>query len=330
MDARVRAFMARSLAAPASDSDFNALALALFEAQRAANSAYAKLCSLSPAPRDWREIPAAPTVAFKELDLTSLPTEERACVFHSSGTTLQKPSRHFHSTISMALYEESLSGWFERNVAERLAERRLIFLAPRAADAPNSSLVHMFETIAASRDAEFVGDVEPDGSWSVKAFPISNKPVGIFGAAFLFVQLADKVELDLPKDSWIMETGGYKGRTRELSKPEFHALLHSRLGVARENIFGEYGMSELSSQAYDQADGHFQFPPWARSLVVSPETGREVADGEKGLLRIVDLANVYSVAAIQTEDLAIRRGEKFELAGRATAAEARGCSLMAA
>lgn len=330
MDARVRAFMARSLSAPISESEFNGLALSLFEAQRAANPDYAKLCALSPAPRDWREIPAAPTVAFKELELTSLSPEERAHVFHSSGTTLQKRSRHFHSAISMALYEESLCGWFDRNFAPRLAGRRLIFLTPRAAEAPNSSLVHMFETIAASHEAEFFGHVEPDGSWTVKDVRVANEPVAIFGAAFLFVQLADASRLNLHPDSWIMETGGYKGRTRELSKPEFHALLKSRLGVARENVFGEYGMSELSSQAYDNANGHFQFPPWARAAVISPETEHEVEDGEKGLLRVIDLANVYSVAAIQTEDLAVRRGEKFELAGRAAAAEARGCSLMAA
>jgi len=100
-------------------------------------------------------------------------------------------------------------------------------------------------------------------------------------------------------------------------------------------------MSELSSQAYDSERGaqrtdapyqkrHFQFAPWARAKVISPETGREVGDGETGLLRIIDLANVVSVLAIQTEDLAIRRGEHFELIGRAELAEPRGCSLMTA
>ena len=98
-------------------------------------------------------------------------------------------------------------------------------------------------------------------------------------------------------------------------------------------------MSELSSQAYDSAlssgrsataaavQRHFQFSPWSRVQILSPETGREVAEGETGLIRIFDLANVFSVAAIQTEDLGIRRGEGFDLLGRAAAAEPRGCSL---
>ncbi len=144
-----------------------------------------------------------------------------------------------------------------------------------------------------------------------------------------------------------METGGYKNRSRILPKVELHALITERLGIPRENIICEYGMSELSSQAYDctlEAGGlkragtvpgapvarHFQFPPWARVQIISPETGREVAEGETGLIRIFDLANVYSVAAIQTEDLGIRRGEGFELLGRAQLAEPRGCSLMTA
>jgi hypothetical protein len=99
-------------------------------------------------------------------------------------------------------------------------------------------------------------------------------------------------------------------------------------------------MSELSSQAYDlqvrnaergTRNEHrtFHFPPWARAQIISPETGRAVAEGETGLIRVVDLANVWSVLAVQTEDLGVRRGDGFELIGRAALAEPRGCSLMA-
>jgi hypothetical protein len=126
-----------------------------------------------------------------------------------------------------------------------------------------------------------------------------------------------------------------------------------RLGIAQEHIVCEYGMSELSSQGYEVRSGEcgvgsgeaqsqlgsrlyaarstpaFQFPPWARVQIVSPETGLEVAQGETGLIRVFDLANVYSVMAIQTEDLGIRRGDGFELLGRAVMSEPRGCSLMA-
>ena len=135
-----------------------------------------------------------------------------------------------------------------------------------------------------------------------------------------------------------METGGYKGRSRSLPKRELHALISQALGIPRDHIVCEYGMSELSSQAYDRAVGpsrfthhvsrSFHFPPWARVQIISPETGREVGEGETGLIRVADLANVYSVMAIQTEDLGIRHGDGFALAGRAVLAEPRGCSLM--
>ena len=146
-----------------------------------------------------------------------------------------------------------------------------------------------------------------------------------------------------------METGGYKNRSRSMPKTELHQLITERLGVPPSHIICEYGMSELSSQAYEGVAGdgwrvagknsvsrhsppgtrHFRFPPWARAQIISPETGHEVADGETGLIRVFDLANVFSVMAIQTEDLGIRRGDGFELIGRATLAEPRGCSLMA-
>ena len=152
-----------------------------------------------------------------------------------------------------------------------------------------------------------------------------------------------------------METGGYKNRSRTLPKAELHALITEKLGIPAAHILCEYGMSELSSQAYAVTSGEwrvtspdkaaplsslatchasrppaFVFPPWARVQIVSPETGREVADGQTGIIRIMDLANVFSVAAVQTEDLGIRRGPGFELIGRAELAEPRGCSLMAA
>jgi hypothetical protein len=344
LENRIRAFMPRSLVAPSSEVEFNELAVALFEAQRSSNHAYARLIGAGKPPGDWREIPAAPTVAFKEMEMTSLAPEVRQRVFHSSGTTAQNPSRHFHSGVSLALYEESVRLWFDFNFAPRLEKRLLYFLTPHGLRAPHSSLAHMFETIAADRplaDVAFFGAVGTDASWEVDFARLvaaleraagENRPIALFGTAFLFVHLLEQLPaaIQLPAGSWLLETGGYKGRSRELTKPEFHAAIAEKLRVSRENIFAEYGMSELSSQAYDGADAQFQFPPWARALVISPETGRPANEGERGLLRIVDLANIWSVAAVQTEDLAVRCGKTFALAGRATAAEARGCSLMSA
>ena len=382
--------------------DFNQLALELFALQFKHNAAYRKICEarrLTPGiVEHWTQIPAVPTSAFKELDLTCLAPAERTTVFHSSGTTEQQPSRHFHSAESLAAYEASLWSGFVRHVVQefvvRSSEFGVLILTPPPPQAPHSSLVHMFETVRqklggasvpalSSRRScwggeggsrsEFLGKLADDGAWTLDfaaaadllspgSQPASPKrereggtpdarPLLLLGTAFSFVHLLDflaeqDLRFQLPAGSQVMETGGYKNRSRSLPKAELHQLITERLGVPPSHIICEYGMSELSSQAYDgraallrgQDWGRaaarpyrvFRFPPWARVQIISPETGCEVADGETGLIRVFDLANVFSVMAIQTEDLGIRRAEHFELIGRATLAEPRGCSLMAA
>ena len=327
--------------------DFNPLALELFGLQFKHNSAYRKICeSRSQTPKTikhWTQIPAVPTAAFKELELTNLAPGERTAVFHSSGTTEQRPSRHFHSAESLAVYEASLWKWFWVHFGDA---GELVFLTPNQKAAPNSSLVHMFETIRRKfglLESIFIGNISDDGSWTIDFAAIikklnsacdTDKSLTLLGTAFSFVHLLDyltknDLKFCLPENSRVMETGGYKNRSRTMAKVELHTLITERLGISPENIICEYGMSELSSQAYAAVD-KFQFPPWTRVQIISPENGREVSDGETGLIRIFDLANVFSVAAIQTEDLGIRRGDGFELIGRAQLAEPRGCSLMTA
>ncbi len=346
----------------AAEHEFDELALGLFAAQFDRNAAYRRLCEvrgIEPARvRDWREIPAVPTVAFKELDLTCLRPRERAVVFHSSGTTQAKPSRHHHSKASLALYEESAWAGLRTNVIDAMpGPPRPLALTPPPEAAPNSSLVSMFDTarrkLRAPRSC-FLGTVGADGSWMLDAAEVTthlqsaaanSTPVLLLGSAFTLIHLLDElvargVRVSLPAGSRVVETGGYKGRSRELPRAQLHTLLTGRLGVAPQDIVTEYGMSELGSQAYPIGHGAMdaepdapralQFPAWARARVLSAETGREVAEGETGLLHVVDLANVWSVTAIQTGDLAVRRGAGFELLGRAAQAEPRGCSLMAA
>jgi len=350
--ARLRALIANTQA-ESQRSNFAELALELFTYQFAGNSAYRKICETRRATlltvSDWTQIPAVPTTAFKELELTSLPPEQRTHVFHSSRTTQQKPSRHFHNAESLAVYEDSLWVWFARHVAATAGESSLVLLTPSPAEAPHSSLVHMFKIVRQKLGAgliEFCGAVGSDDLWTLNLqFVIARletalstgKPMLILGTAFSFVHLLDHLaeiqrQFKLPPGSRVMETGGYKGRSREIPKPELHALITKHLGVPQQHIICEYGMSELSSQAYDSkldVARVFQFPPWARVQIISPETGREVADGETGLIRVFDLANIFSVMAVQTEDLALRCGDGFEPLGRAAAAEPRGCSLMA-
>jgi len=355
-----------------SNRQFSELALKLFALQFQQNPAYWKFCEargLTPkVVEHWTQISAVPTSAFKELELSCIPANERAAVFHSSGTTEQKPSRHFHCRKSIELYEDSLWSGFRDNVLSDLrftiddlrsenhsplrTSHSAVVLTPPPELAPHSSLVHMFETVRQKMGAPksvFVGRIDADGSWTLdfavalaalKASLVTCHPSLLLGTAFSFVHLLDylverDLRVELPAGSRVMETGGYKNRSRTMPKSELHALITERLGVSAEHIICEYGMSELSSQAYDVEVRNaecgvrkFHFPPWSRVQIVSPETGREVADGETGLIRMFDLANVFSVAAIQTEDLGIRRGDGFELIGRAQMAEPRGCSLM--
>jgi hypothetical protein len=337
--------------------NFNSPALELFTLQFKFNSAYRKICEarkLTPQiVEHWTQIPAVPTGAFKELELTSLAPGERTAVFHSSGTMEQKPSRHFHNAESLKIYEASLWEWFQQKVLAdsrfTIHDSRAVFLTPPAAQTPHSSLVHMFEIVRQKSgllESAFAGQISADGAWivdfaatvqKIKGACDAETPLILLGTAFSFVHLLDflaenHLRFQLPEDSRVLETGGYKNRSRAMPKSELHALITKRFGVPCRNVICEYGMSELSSQAYDStihnSERQFYFPPWARVQIISPETGREVADGETGLIRVFDLANVFSVAAIQTEDLGIRRGDGFELIGRVQLAEPRGCSLM--
>jgi hypothetical protein len=359
------------------NEDFDALAVELFDLQFEHNAIYQTLCrsrnvtptkvrasrGMTPSRTgSWTQVSFIPTVMFKFADFSSIPVSERTAVFHSSGTTGQEPSCHFHNIESLAVYEASLWKWFQSHF-DRTGE--LAFLTPKRDIAPHSSLVHMFETVrqmSGLPESAFTGNISTDGLWAVdfaatiqrlKSASDSGKSLALIGTAFSFVHLLDHLaenhlQFQLPKDSRVMETGGYKNRSRTMPKAELHALITKQLGITPDNIICEYGMSELSSQAYSvrndecaltkrnstggslSINHHFHFPPWARVQIVSPETGREVAEGETGLIRVFDLANVFSVAAIQTEDLAIRRGDSFELIGRAQLAEPRGCSLMMA
>jgi hypothetical protein len=347
--ARMRELMA-SPEAMTDPLTFGRLALQLFALQFEHNAPYRRFCearaALPGAVAHWADIPAIPTSAFKEWELSCLPAEERTTVFHSSGTTAQRPSRHFQSKESLALYEASLLAGFEAQLQFPIANCRLAILTPPPAQAPHSSLVHMFASIRrkwSRAETPYVGRLAENGGWELeleaavrllREAQANSQPLLLFGTAFSFVHLLDHLaaqglQFALPSGSGVLETGGYKGRSRAMPKAALHALISQRLSIPRSQIVCEYGMSELSSQAYDSRGGCFQFPPWARVQITSPETGREVGEGETGLIRIFDLANVYSVMAIQTEDLGVRCGDGFLLAGRAALAEPRGCSLMA-
>ena len=194
--------------------------------------------------RHWTQIPSVPTSAFKELELTSIASEERTAVFHSSGTTEQNPSRHFHNCESLELYEASLWAGFDRNILRNSKFQgenvKLISLTPPPEDAPHSSLVHMFETVRQKLGAPqtaFVGRLDDDGSWALdfdaalEALADNAAPQLVLGTAFSFVQLLDflaenKLRLQLPQHSRVMETGGYKNRSRKSAQSRIARAHH--------------------------------------------------------------------------------------------------------
>src|SRR5437588_8111697 len=263
--------LAASEPAPA----FEALALQLFPLQFAHNSAHRVFCQArGVCPKTitrWDQIPAIPTAAFKELEFSCIPSSERTITFHSSGTTATARSRHFHDDKSLGIYELSLWHWFTVNVLrdEPRSLGGILLLAPPPVQAPNSSLVHMFQTIniriRAQTSAFVCGVTGDDGLWQLdrqsavdflRTAEECGEPVLILGTAFTLVHLLDHLadcdmRFGLAPGSRVMETGGYKGRSRSLPREELHSTISTRLGVPATHIFCEYGMSELSSQAYD-------------------------------------------------------------------------------
>ena len=330
----------------AGEGDFNEHACALFRLQSKRVLPLRKLCEAKKiVPEEitnWQGIPTLPADSFGEFEIISLRPDDRTAVFHSSGTTGANTSKHWHNDESLSIYEASLKSSFQIHmIPEAIWSGDCLSLTPSNVEAPHSSLAYMAENITCL-NVQFAGINSNDG-WRVDV-EIANsactnaveqqRPIIIIGPAFSFVHWLDELpdKFHLPSGSRVMETGGYKGRSRKIPKAELHAMISNNLGVSADWIVCEYGMCELGSQAYDTIAGsglerRFRFPCWARAQIVNADTGVGVNEGEAGLLRIIDLTNVRSVVGVQTQDLAIRRGDGFELIGRVTQANPRGCSL---
>lgn len=314
-----------------SETEFNTVALAVYQFQLEKNLPYRKFCEFQKIPAeltDWRDIPAVPTGAFRHADLRTFSLCELHTTFRTSGTTGEGyGSHHFRS---LRLYEASiLSAW--KSLA--LPALPQVILTQRPGDAPHSSLCHMMGALGALAPQTWCMDAA--GMLDIPAFraAVESGPVLVLGTALAFLHLFEQLgreRLPLPSGSLAMETGGYKGTGRTLTKAELYAQFGKSLALEPAAILNEYSMTELSSQWYTRGVGcPHQGPGWTRSLVIDPETGLEAAEGERGILRLFDPANLGSVLAIQTQDMAIRRGTGFELLGRDPAAIPRGCSRSA-
>ncbi len=302
--------------------DFSSLLLEAHAFQKQACAPYAAFCATLPAAKSWQEIPAIPLAAFKQTEIRCFPAGKTVTTFHTSGTTGEGFGRHHFPTLD--LYQAAaLGGWSHAG----LPRKNILCLLPTPKAAPHSSLSHMAAWLAPEENF-FLGEWER----LVQAAQ-SREPVTLFGTALAFLDFFEWVgpkRIALPPGSLALETGGYKGTQRHLTKPELHSLFAEKLGLPSDQVWNEYGMTELSSQFYTRGTGQpHQGAPWVRALVIDPETNRVATEGETGVLRIFDLANLYSCCAIQTRDLAIRRGPHFELIGRDPAALPRGCSRSA-
>ena len=313
--------------------DFGALALDVHRFQVRWNRPLANFCATHREPRDWREIPAVPQSAFKRFALSVAPPEGVAKTFYTSGTTGEGFGQH--AFVSTRLYEEAVrAGWARLD----LPKVTHFVLTPRPADAPHSSLAHMMSALDPLA-SETIWCLEADGRLRtdladrLARIEAEGKPVGMLGTALAFLNAFEQLaagRFRLPAGSFAMETGGYKGSGRDIAKAELYARFGDFLDLRPDAVFNEYGMTELSSQFYTHGlERPHLGAPWLRALVLDPETGAEVAPGEAGVLRIFDLANLGSTLAIETQDLAIRRADGFDLLGRAPGAIPRGCSRQA-
>jgi hypothetical protein len=292
--------------------------------------------------RAWRDIPAVPITAFKDLTLSCRPVDGIEHVFTTSGTTRGGVrGRSYHPTL--AVYDRSMIPNFRQRFMAGLERIRMGILFPDEVAMPNSSLAHYLALARSSFGTQdsvgFIGETGLDLPRLLAALEhaeASGEPYALLGASYSFVPLLDAWQrlgrrFALPEGSRILDTGGFKGQSRELAADAFYDGLSRALGVPRSRCINMYGMTELSTQFYD--DGNAVCPPvksgphWARSRVVNPITGQDVPDGMTGVLVHHDLAHFNSVSAILTEDAGVAVPGGFRLLGRVDGADSKGCSV---
>jgi hypothetical protein len=309
------------------EGTFESLACAIYAWQHRENAPYRRFCErrgVSGELDDWTRIPVVPQAAFKVSRLATFPVEETIREFRTSGTTGEGYGSHFFRDLT--LYDNAIrAGWNQLN----LGHLPKFVLAPSPEEAPHSSLSYMMGQLATRF---YLRNGQLQASSLRRDLAETNGPVLLLGTALAFFNLIEKSAspLPLPPGSRLLETGGYKGSGRTLTKADFYEQLGQFFGLEPDAIHNEYGMTELSSQFYTYGLGRVhRAGPWLRARIVHPLTGTEVALEETGVVQLFDLANVGSVLAIQTEDLAVRQADGFLLLGRDPTAVARGCSRSA-
>lgn len=331
---------------------FAALSLALFEKQFAENPTYRALCKQqqrSPeAVHTWRDIPAVTTSAFKYARLACFPAEADEVCFQTSGTTSEHVGRHYFRRLTF--YRAAALRSFEAYCLPDHDSMRLLILGPTFEGFPHSSLGFMFSTVrtafGASDSATYfsaAGLAIEQLISDLETAAYTGEPVFLVGTSLVLLECTRALHhrgmrFSVPLGSRVLDTGGYKGRAFESSRAELVQELGACFEISPVFIINEYGMTELSSQFYesrlpqvplvDERPSIKFVPPWTRVVAVDPETLEILPDGETGILRVYDLANIDSVLTIQTEDMGRAWPDRIELLRRASGAELRGCSLL--
>jgi hypothetical protein len=349
LHARARAMIAAFERGEPSPEPFGDLALALARFQATHVAGYARLCTARRIDLarvlDAGAAPAVPADAFKAGRVFAFGDDAARAVFRTSGTSASTRGAHALRTIDT--YDAAASAFGRRMLAHGLPARvSVLVVGPSAAEAPDSSLAHMcglfVEALGGSDGgrAFFVGGGALDLA-ALRAHVAGldrGTPAIVLATSFALVHLLDALgsaRLPLPSGSRIMQTGGFKGRSREVSPAELRRAIALAFAVDERAVVGEYGMTELSSQFWEATavddralPGVYFEPPWARVVPVDGDTLAPVRPGEVGIARIEDLANVDSAWAVLTQDRVRRApGGGFELLGRAPGAPPRGCSI---
>ncbi|MEQ9322149.1 MAG: acyl-protein synthetase [Polyangiaceae bacterium] len=292
-------------------------------------------------------IPAVPTDAFRHRRIACHPPDEDVRVFATSGTTGGSEQRGRHPMRDLATYRLGALTWGRRMLFPDTDELATVALVADETVAPESSLSYMVARFAEilTGPASFHWDGERlDVDGVRRAVRSLEGSALVAGTSFAFVHLLDTLgdeRLALPEGSRVMQTGGFKGRSRSVEAATLRRAIADRFGLDEAMVISEYGMTELGSQLYQttlksavlgsppaESPTAYAAPPWLRVRAVDPLTLAPVAPGEVGLARFVDLANVDSSVAIQTsERILVHEDGTLELLGRAPGATPRGCSL---
>lgn len=309
---------------------FNQLAIEIFHFQYSHNKVYRQFCDLvhiDPiAITYYDQIPFLPVEFFKTHIITT-GEKPSAIVFSSSGTTGDQTSRHH--IVDLRLYNESFKRGFEL-FYKSPQELCILALLPSYLERSGSSLVYMAEKLIAESghpESGFYLHNTAELSQKLRELSASGQKTILLGVTYALLDLVEQQSFHFPR-LIVMETGGMKGKRREMIREEVHKLLKKGFGVAA--IHSEYGMTELLSQAYSSGEGLFRCPPWMKILIRDTNDPFSlVLHGKSGGINVIDLANLNSCSFIQVQDLGkLHEDGSFEVLGRFDNSQVRGCNLM--